>query len=208
MEQRRDPAQALGIFGRVTQLGEQRIPLRSPPGRNAFQRPQPVGDTEDVYPGLEYFRPKRQRRGHHVAAVTPAHDADPVGGDPVHRGQHVACGNHIIQVAFAMAAVISRIEGLAVAGTAAVVDVEDRVAVVDQVLVQRRVPDPRLAAGSAMDAHQHRYQHVCRGAVRPVQNTRDFHAVVRGKADHFAVDQVIDVDFRVQRGGQGARIGG
>src|ERR1700753_3122061 len=71
-----------------------------------------------------------------VPAVAPADDADAIAVDPAGGGQHALAGDAVAEVGVAVLAVGHAKERPAVAAAAAVVDLVDGVAVVDQELDQ------------------------------------------------------------------------
>ena len=67
--------------------------------------------------------------------------------------EHFLARDDVAQVGFAVLLVVHCEEGLAVAGTASVVDVEHHVTVVDQRLRECEIADLRLSARSAMNKY-------------------------------------------------------
>ena len=212
MEQRADAHQALLVGHRIAEFSVQGRALGFPPGRDAFQRAQPVGHAKDVDADGEGIRAEAERRQRHVAAVAATDDADAAGVDHAGADQHLLALDHVVEIGFAVATVIGGIEALAIAGAAAIVDGIDGIAVVDQILHQRRVVQARLATGATMHPDHRRHLGGRTGAVRQVQDSGDFQPVVAGEAHDFAFDQILNIDGRVQcrhqLTGLAAQIGG
>ena len=156
-------------------------------------------------PDLERIGLERERGEHHVAAVAAADDADPGRVHVAGADQHPLARDDVAQIGLAVLPVVHREEGLAVAGAAAVVDVEDHVAVVHQRLRQGEVADLRLAARPAVHQHDRRRLRVRRRLVRSIEQARDLEAVVRLEAHHRWHHQVLAPDVRVQGVGQPPR---
>jgi hypothetical protein len=97
-------------------------------------------------------------------------------------------------------------EGLAVAGAAAVVDGVDDVAVVDQILQQAAVAEPRLASRPAMHPDECRRFGVGGRLVRPINKSGDLDAVVRLESRHLDLDQVDRIDLRGEALGQATAV--
>ncbi len=98
--------------------------------------------------------------------------------------------------------IVHLLKRLAVARTAAIVDGEDRVAVVDQVLDQRAVADARLAARSAVHPDQRGTRLALFGLMRCIQDSGDFRSVKGLEADHFSIDEIIRVNLPIEGVGQ------
>ena len=198
MEERRDALQALALGRRIAQLAKQGHLLRLPPRGRALQRADPVRHPEDVDADVEHFGLERQRRGHHVAAVAAADDADPRAVHPVLGLEPGARPHAVLQVDLAVLLVVHVEEGLAVAGRAPVVHAEDDVALVHQVLDVGPVGAPRLAARPAVHPDHRRRRVVGRCPVRPPQDGRDLQAVEARVADDLGGHEVVRVDLGVQ----------
>src|SRR3546814_17914231 len=110
---------------------------------------------------------------HHVAAVRTADDADAIGVNPVERGEVLLRVDDVLQVHFAVLPVVHVAEGLAVAGRAAVVGREPRVAVVHQVLDGGGVAAAALAARATVHPYQRRHLVARPAALRPVLDSPD-----------------------------------
>ena len=101
-----------------------------------------------------------------------------------------------------MLAVVHGVEGLAVAAAAPVVDREDGVAMVDQVLGEAAVAQPRLAAGAAVDQHQAGDLGRGRGSPGAVEDAGDLGAVEGLEARHLRRHKVLGIDRRVEGMGE------
>ena len=186
--------------------------MRAPPWRDRFQRAHPVGDAEDVDAGGELFRTEGEGCGDHVAAIGAAHDGDLVALHPVERLQVLLAVDDVVEIDLAMLLVIHVVEGLAVAGRAAVVHAQHGDAVVGEVLVHRRIALAVLSAGAAMDVDDGGHFGIGARALRLEQDGRDVEAVEALVADDFAVNEHGFVDGRVEvlgeaRGGAGGEVG-
>ena len=101
--------------------------------------------------------------------------------------------------------VVGRVERLAVARAAAVVDAEDDVPVVHEVLDVRAVLLPRLPAGPAVHPDDRRSLRLRRRLPGLVEDVRDRHAVEGGEAHDLRFDEVRRIDRLRHRVGQSAR---
>ena len=169
------------------------------------ERPHPVGDPEEVHARLERIGLEGERGQHHVAAVAPADDPDPGRVHVAGAGQHPLARDHVAEVGLAVLPVVHGVEGLAVAAAAAVVDVEDHVAVVHQRLDQGEIAHLGLASGPAVDHDDGRRLRLGRRLVRPVEQAGDLETVVGAEAHHLRHHQVLATDLGVQRAGQPPR---
>src|SRR6185312_15206232 len=135
---------------------------------------------EEIDAGSERLWPEGDAREREVAAVAAAHDRHTVGVDAAD-GAEVAFGpDEIVEIGFAVVAVILLLEGLPVAARAAVVHREHDVAVIDQILDERVVAYARLAAGAAMNPEQRgRSGRAQAGLLGTIEVGRNLHAVVR-----------------------------
>mmetsp|Transcript_61330 Transcript_61330/g.144966 ORF Transcript_61330/g.144966 Transcript_61330/m.144966 type:complete len:401 (+) Transcript_61330:1400-2602(+) len=195
MEERRRGDQELAVLHRVADLLVERLAEALPVGRDALQRADPVGHTEDVDADLEGLGPEGQRGQHHIAAIAAADDADALGVDDAGAGQEGLGLDAIPQRLAAMLAVIGREEALAIARAAAVVDAQHRVAVVDEILHQGRVAAHRLAARAAMDPDDGRHLVAGRGFLGQHEDRGDDQAVEAAEADDGCIDQLLRVDL-------------
>ena len=119
----------------------------------------------------------RQQR--HVRAVAGAEDAEPLAVDPVERAQVVRRGEAVLRVAHSPVAVVLPFEVAAVAGRAAEVDGEPRVAHVHEVL-RVAVPFVAVTVGRPAVRIHHGGNRIVRRCSRgPHQERGDLEAVER-----------------------------
>ena len=91
--------------------------------------------------------------------------------------------------------VVGHVEALSVAGAAAIVDPEDRVAVIDEVLDRGAVSLAGLAARPSVHPDERRDLVPCGRQLRLVVNGGDHHSIRRLEADDFRVDEVRRIDL-------------
>ena len=101
-----------------------------------------------------------------------------------------------------MLLVVGRVEALAVARAAAVVDAEDDVAVVDEVLDVGAVLEPRLSTRAAVDPHERGSLGLGRGLPGLVEDVGDLHPIEGFEAHDLRLDEIRRIDRLRHRVGQ------
>src|SRR5262245_58042614 len=119
MEERRNALKVLALSLGVANLLIERLPTRFPPGRNAFEGADPVGNAKDIDTDGHFLRTEGQRRKGHITAVAAANDADLAGIDCTRGNEIFFSPDTIVEIGFAMLKVGCLEEALAVTAAAA-----------------------------------------------------------------------------------------
>ena len=143
-------------------------------------------------------------RERHVGAVAGAEDGQALAVDPVERAQVVGGGQAVLRVVDAPHAVVEALVVAPVAGRAAEVERQPRVALVDEVLGVA-VPVVDVGVGrAAVRIDDRRHRAVGRGVLRAAQEGRDLQAVEGGERDLLELGVGRAARRRAARGREGA----
>src|SRR5213080_178934 len=151
MKERRGRHKDIYIIYRIADLVVYGFADRFQIRRNAFKRPKPIADTENIHAYFKDFGPESQSSQCHITAVACAHDADTLVVDITQTGE-IGFGLHAIPQRFpSMPAICRRKKSFAIAGTATVIDSQHRISVVYEILNLSVITTHGLATRPAMN---------------------------------------------------------